>query len=223
MAKDEAKETDDAEEKDVSKEDQKTDESAEDNSSDNENNDEEGGEGKKSKTIKGKRMLLIIIIAALLVVGGGAGVYFSGILGGSHSTEEVPTNELSGHDGEKLAEKKNTDSDHGDSHSTYEPGQEIYQKMDDFLVNLSSKRSQTSFLKLTVVLVIPNETVQGKVNSIMPRIRDTLQTYLRELRPEDLQGSAGLYRLRQELLLRINKIMSPDEVDDVLFEEILVQ
>ena len=39
-----------------------------------------------------------------------------------------------------------------------------------------------------------------RIEAVMPRIVDNFQIYLRELRLEDLRGSAGIYRLREELL-----------------------
>ena len=54
-------------------------------------------------------------------------------------------------------------------------------------------------------------------------IRDSFQTYLRELRLDDLRGSAGMYRLREELLTRINVAVQPSKVSAVLFKEMLVQ
>jgi flagellar protein FliL len=57
----------------------------------------------------------------------------------------------------------------------------------------------------------------------MPRIIDTFVTYLRELRPEDLRGSAGLMRLREEMLVRVQAAARPARVTDVLFREMLVQ
>ncbi|MFQ5467950.1 MAG: flagellar basal body-associated FliL family protein, partial [Kiloniellaceae bacterium] len=47
--------------------------------------------------------------------------------------------------------------------------------------------------------------------------------YLRELRIQDLQGSAGLQRLREELLLRVATAAYPAQVRDVLFREMLIQ
>jgi flagellar FliL protein len=57
----------------------------------------------------------------------------------------------------------------------------------------------------------------------MPRIIDNFQVYLRELRLDDLRGSAGIYRLREELLMRVNTAAQPVHVKDVLFREMLVQ
>jgi flagellar protein FliL len=58
---------------------------------------------------------------------------------------------------------------------------------------------------------------------VLPRIIDNFQVYLRELRVEDLKGSGGMYRLREELLLRVNAAVAPAKINDVLFKEMLVQ
>ena len=52
---------------------------------------------------------------------------------------------------------------------------------------------------------------------------DAFQTYLREMRPSDLEGSAGLYRLRDELTRRVNLAVAPTKINAVLFKEIVVQ
>jgi flagellar FliL protein len=57
----------------------------------------------------------------------------------------------------------------------------------------------------------------------MPRIEDTFQVYMRELRPSDLAGSAGLYRLREELLRRVNVAIHPARAEAVLFKDVIVQ
>ncbi len=62
-----------------------------------------------------------------------------------------------------------------------------------------------------------------KLESILPRIVDNFQVYLRELRVEDLNGSAGLQRLREDLLLRVTNAAAPAVVKDVLFRELLIQ
>ena len=59
--------------------------------------------------------------------------------------------------------------------------------------------------------------------ALRPRIIDHFQVYLRELRVEDLRGSAGIYRLREELLARVNAAVKPTKVENVLFREVLVQ
>lgn len=101
--------------------------------------------------------------------------------------------------------------------------QMLFRQMDEIIVNLNTENRTTSFMKLKITLEIEGKNNLNAVNNMMPRIRDIFQTYLRELRPQDLQGSMGLYTLREELLLRINKVISPAQVNDILFDEVLIQ
>jgi flagellar FliL protein len=94
----------------------------------------------------------------------------------------------------------------------------------DLLVNLStSSTERTQYLKAKVVLELPDPALTTQVQSVMPRVMDVFQTYLRELRPSDLEGSAGVYRLREELTRRVNAAIAPGRVNAVLFKEIVVQ
>ena len=157
----------------------------------------DGGGRKKSR-----RLLLIIGAPVLLLIAAGAGLYFSGIaqvLLGKH--EEVAKTEAPPPPKEQI----------------------FYDGIPDLLVNLNTGGRKSNFLKIKVSLQIENKDDIPKLQLVQPRVIDTFQTYLRELRLEDLKGSAGLYRLREELLLRINAAVSPAKVDDVLFQEMLVQ
>jgi flagellar protein FliL len=73
------------------------------------------------------------------------------------------------------------------------------------------------------VLELPEQAMVLQIQPIMPRVMDAFQTYLRELRPSDLDGSAGLYRLKEELTRRINASIAPSRINAVLFKEIVVQ
>jgi flagellar protein FliL len=101
----------------------------------------------------------------------------------------------------------------------------VFVDMPDVLVNLSSSGSneRTQYLKVKISLELPDEAVQAQIQPIMPRLLDTFQTYLRELRPTDLDGSAGLYRLKEELTRRVNVAIAPSRINAVLFKEIVVQ
>src|SRR5262249_27971946 len=91
-------------------------------------------------------------------------------------------------------------------------------------VNLSTTGSdRTQYLKVKIVLELPDPSLQPSVQSAMPRVMDAFQTYLRELRPTDLDGSAGLYRLREELTRRVNAAISPSHINAVLLKEVVVQ
>ena len=100
----------------------------------------------------------------------------------------------------------------------------VFLDMPDVLVNLSSSGSErTQYLKVKVTLELPNEAMSAQIQPIMPRLMDAFQTYLRELRPTDLDGSAGLYRLKEELTRRVNAAIAPNRINAVLFKEIVVQ
>jgi flagellar FliL protein len=79
------------------------------------------------------------------------------------------------------------------------------------------------YLKVKVVLEVKEEKQVEAIKPTMPRVTDIFQTYLRELRPSDLNGSAGLFRLREELARRVNAAISPSQVNAVLLKEIVVQ
>jgi flagellar FliL protein len=98
----------------------------------------------------------------------------------------------------------------------------VFFDLPDFLVNLNSGAKKSNFLKLTVSLQIEKPEDQMRLQAVLPRIIDNCQIFLRELRVEDLRGSGGIYRLREEMLARINTV-SPVKVEDVLFKEMLVQ
>jgi flagellar FliL protein len=140
--------------------------------------------------------LIIIGVAGLLVLsGGGYGGYAFFFAGESH---EKP----------KVAEVKPA----------------IFVDMPDVLVNLSTAGTdRTQYLKVKIVLEVPDAELVAKITPLMPRVMDAFQTYLRELRPTDLDGSAGLYRLKEELTRRVNASVSPNHITAVLFKEIIVQ
>jgi flagellar FliL protein len=100
----------------------------------------------------------------------------------------------------------------------------IFVDMPDVLVNLSSSGGErVQYLKVKIALELPDEQVQAQIQPVMPRLLDTFQTYLRELRPTDLDGSAGLYRLKEELTRRVDAAIAPSRINAVLFKEIVVQ
>jgi flagellar protein FliL len=102
----------------------------------------------------------------------------------------------------------------------------VFLDMPDVLVNLSSNTAgseRTQYLKVKVTLELPSETMSAQIQPLMPRLMDAFQTYLRELRPSDLDGSAGLYRLKEELTRRVNTAIAPGRINAVLFKEIVVQ
>ncbi len=100
----------------------------------------------------------------------------------------------------------------------------VFFDVPEVMVNLSTVGAdRTQYLKVKIVLELPDQTLQPQIQAVMPRVMDTFQTYLREMRPSDLEGSAGLYRLKEELTRRVNASIAPSRVNAVLFKEIVVQ
>jgi len=99
----------------------------------------------------------------------------------------------------------------------------VFYDMPEFLVNMSAADGPIRYLKMRVAIEIPNADVLPEIELLMPRVVDGFQIYLRELRPEDLEGSAGIVRMKEELLRRINLAIEPHEIRDVLFKEVVIQ
>jgi flagellar FliL protein len=90
-------------------------------------------------------------------------------------------------------------------------------------VNLNSEGGDESFMRLTIALEVEDQKMMTTIQPKMAKVIDAFQVYLRELRRSDLEGSAGIYRLKEELLRRVNLAIAPASVESVLFKEILVQ
>ena len=102
-------------------------------------------------------------------------------------------------------------------------GPSFFYDVPDILVNLDSKGRRTTYLKISVSVEVGDEKSLKKLEKLSPRIIDNFQVYLRELRLSDLEGSAGVTRLREELLRRVRAAAEPVQVADVLFREMLIQ
>jgi flagellar FliL protein len=104
------------------------------------------------------------------------------------------------------------------------PKPPVFVDVPDMLVNLAgSPGERVQYLKLRIVLEVKEEKQLEAIKPSMPRVTDIFQTYLRELRPTDLNGSVGLFRLKEELTRRVNAALAPNQVNAVLFKEIVVQ
>lgn len=103
------------------------------------------------------------------------------------------------------------------------PVEVMFYDLPEMLVNLKAGGKQTNFLKIRVALEVPKDESTDALDHLLPRVVDNFQVYLRELRLEDLDGSAGMFRIKEELLSRVNAAVHPIEVHDILFREMLVQ
>jgi flagellar protein FliL len=151
--------------------------------------------------LNGKKLVLFIILPILLLLGGAAGAYLSGLLdpllGGA----------------EPVVEEEAAPVD----------TRAVFYDLPQMLVNLNTGGRKNNYLKISISLELTREEDRTELATLLPRVVDNFQVYLRELRVEDLRGSAGVQRLREELLMRVNTAVHPIVVRDVLFKEMLVQ
>ncbi len=154
-----------------------------------------------------KKLILLVVLPLLLIVGAAAGAYFTGLadpvmamLGGGKTESEAAPKEKA------IAAPP------------------VFYELPEMLVNLNPGQGRRpAHLKIKVRLELVSAADTPKIEAMLPRIVDGFQVYLRELRVEDLQGAAGMYRLREELMLRVNRVAVPAKVNDVLFQDVLVQ
>lgn len=99
----------------------------------------------------------------------------------------------------------------------------VFIDLPDMMVNLTAPAERPKYLKMKIALELSDEKQAEQVRPLLPRVVDSFQTHLREMRPEDLDGSAGMYRVKEELLRRINQAVFPAKVDAILFKELLLQ
>lgn len=169
--------------------------------------DDAGGMEAEPKAGGSKTIVLFVVLPILLLFGAALGAYFMGVL---DPLLGVPPKEPHA---EQAAAVPMPDVDQT----------AVFYDLPEMLVNLNAGGRKASYLKISVSLELGSEAAIEDVKQVLPRIIDNFQVYLRELRIEDLSGSAGLQRLREELLLRVNAAARPVVVRDVLFKEMLVQ
>jgi flagellar FliL protein len=157
------------------------------------------GLGKIIGKLKTKKGLMIAVpVLLLLLGGGGAGAYF--FLFKKDAAKEAKAEEV-----------------------PLTPPKVAFSDMQDILVNIQGNDGTPAYLKLGVSLELEDEAQKAAMQPLMPRITDQFQAYLRELRLDDLKGSAGVLRLKEELLRRVNVAAAPYHVRDVLLKEMIIQ
>ena len=177
--------------------------------------DGEGGGGKKKPPLK----LIIIAVAAVLVLGGGGTAAFLLLKPKPDAAAEK------GHEKKKKPakeEKKGGKDDKAAAQVREGPDGVLFYTLPDIVVNMQTADGRPTFLKLKLTLEMPDQDAVDALEPNMPRLQDMFQTFLRELRPEDLSGSQGSYQLRMEILRRVNLVIAPAKANAVLIEEMLI-
>jgi flagellar FliL protein len=99
----------------------------------------------------------------------------------------------------------------------------FYHELPEMIVNLAAGNERPQYLRVRVTLEAEDAKIVEALKPALPRVVDTFQVHLRELRAVDLEGSAGLFRLREELTRRVNHAIAPLKIRAVLFREVVVQ
>lgn len=192
---------------------------------------EEGAEGEAPA--KKKPPILIIAIAAgvLILGGGGAAAFFlmkpkpaaeAGEHGAEKEKEKKEKKKEKKEEGEKKEGEKGAEGAVGTPVIKEGPDGVVFYTLPDIVVNMQTAEGKSTFLKLKLTFELPDEETADELTPNLPRLQDMFQTFLRELRPEDLNGSQGTYQLRVELLRRVNLVAAPAKVNAVLIEEMLI-
>lgn len=164
-----------------------------------------------------KKIILFVVLPILLLGGGGAGAYFLGYLDPFLPGHAVDCSAL-----EEGAEIP-PECAEAAAHETDAAAPGAFIDIPPMIVNLSSSSKQPRFLKVTLKIELDKKDDEKTFTELLPRVVDQFQTYLRELRIEDLRGSSGMYRMKIEMLSRVRAAAPNVNVRDVLFQEILVQ
>ena len=164
-------------------------------------NEAEGGAaadaGEAAPSKRGKLKLIIAAAGFFVIIGGGVGAWIM------------------------MSKGNGDDKKHADAAAAKPPS---YVDVPEILVNLVGLPGErVQYLKVKIVLEVKEEKQIEAIKPSMPRVSDIFQTYMRELRAGDLNGSAGLFRLKEELTRRVNTAVAPQQVSAVLFKEIVIQ
>ncbi|MBL8546701.1 MAG: flagellar basal body-associated FliL family protein [Hyphomonadaceae bacterium] len=189
----------------------------------------EGGEGAEGeapakKKMSGKKLVLFIVLPAVLVLGGGGAAAYLLLFNGGGAEQHAEANE--GHDKAKggHGEEATGEPVPGPNGTTIMQGDGVvFVTLPEMLVNITGPEGRPAYLKLKLTLEAPDDETVAALGEHIPRVTDQFNGFLREMRTEDLSGSAGAYRLRLELLRRVNLVIAPMQVNAVLIEEMLVQ
>ena len=170
---------------------------------------EDGDEAAPKKKMGIMKLGLFIGLPVLILVLGGAAAFM--MLTGGDDSHEVA--ELDEH-GNPI--------EHGDEHTAAVDEDVFFYEVPQMQVTIQDGSGSFAHLQISFHLEIADEHLSEQLDHELPRIIDQFQGFLREMRPEDLAGSAGGYRLRLELLRRVNLVMGEDAVRAVLIDQFVV-
>jgi flagellar FliL protein len=182
---------------------------------------EAGAEVSGEAPKKGPPLKLVLIGAAagLVLIGGGGTAFM--VFGPHGAPDKADAHHKNKSKDKKKGEAKGP-ADKNAPQITDGPDGVVFYTLPDMVVNMQTADGKPTYLKLKLTLELPNQDTVDVIEPNRPRLQDMFQTFLRELRPEDLAGSQGSYELRMEILRRVNLVIAPAKINAVLIEEMLI-
>ena len=165
---------------------------------------EEEGQESGGKSGGGLLRIIILVIPALLI-GLGGGYFLGSKLTAKHYEDK---------------EKKEPQAAQAPKDPTQLVG-EMY-KFEPFLVNLNEPKGNR-YLKAMVQLELANENIKAELERRQAQMRDVILQLLSSKSTQDLQAADGKFRLREELLSRINALLVNGAITRVYFTEFVIQ
>jgi flagellar protein FliL len=163
-------------------------------------------EAAEKPTAKKKPMGMIIgIIIGLLALGGG-GYYAYITYFQEKPVEEAPV------EGEEGAVKEvKEDVNLG-----------VMFPLDPFIVNLAGSEGKR-FLKVTISLELSTPEVHAELKENIQKITDSILVLLSSKSFEDVYSVRGKFRLKDEVVTRVNRFLVVGHVKDAYFTEFIIQ
>ncbi len=162
--------------------------------------DETPAEAAPAKGGGGKKMLILGLLGLLVLGGGGGAAWF--LMGGEEKEKEEHGQEA-----------------HADSPGV-EPGPVM--ELDPFLLNLADQ-GELRFLKVSIKLELDRPEEKTDFTNKVPAIRDALLVLLSSKESQLLRTVNGKRRVREEIMTRVNGVMSKGKIANVFFTDFIIQ
>ena len=148
---------------------------------------------------KSKKPLLIGLVLAFLLGGGGIYAVYSGMILGAKPTEEAT-------------------AEHPVPSDSLPPI--AFVPIDPLIISLGP-RAGSRHLRFRAQLEV-NPDHKGDVETLLPRVLDVLNSYLRAVDLSDIEDPSALINLRAQMLRRIQLVTGEGRVRDLLIMEFVL-
>lgn len=92
----------------------------------------------------------------------------------------------------------------------------------EITANLSDPQNR-SYIKINIYLGYNYQKLQTELTDKTPQIRDAMLDILRSKKASDLNSQKSIDKMKDELISRINSILTTGKITSVYFSDILIQ